>query len=113
MLRYHKLLAGASWIGEYGNPDIPEDRSFLEKYSPYHNVHAGVDYPEAYFFTSTKDDRVHPGHARKMVARMKEQGHQVYYYENTQGGHGGAANLKQSAMQQAMKFVYLWKKLKD
>lgn len=113
MLRYHKLLAGASWMGEYGNPDIPEERAFLEKYSPYHNVHAGVDYPEVYFFTSTKDDRVHPGHARKMVARMQEQAHKVLYYENIEGGHGGAANLKQSAMQQAMMYVYLWQKLVD
>lgn len=111
MMRYHKLLAGASWVGEYGNPDIAEEREYLLKYSPYHNVFQNVKYPEVYFFTSTKDDRVHPAHARKMVAKMRAQGHSVLYYENIEGGHGGAANFKQSAMQEAMKYVYFWQKL--
>lgn len=111
MMRFHKLLAGASWMGEYGNPEIEEEREAILRYSPYQNVHPDIDYPEVYFFTSTKDDRVHPGHARKMVARMKEQGHPVLYYENIEGGHGGAANLKQKATQGAMKYVYFWQKV--
>jgi len=113
MLRYHKLLAGASWMAEYGNPDIPSQRKYILQYSPYQNVFPATSYPEVYFFTSTKDDRVHPGHARKMVARMQQQGHSVLYYENTEGGHGGAANLKQSAIQQAMKYVFFWQKIID
>ena len=97
MRRFHKLLAGASWMDEYGNPDKPEDWSYLQKYSPYQNVRKDAHYPRGLFTTSTRDDRVHPGHARKMVARMKEQGHDVLYYENIEGGHGGAANNQQAA----------------
>lgn len=111
MLRYHKLLAGASWMAEYGDPDSKKDREFLLKYSPYHNVKKGVKYPEAYFYTSTKDDRVHPGHARKMVARLKELGHPVIYFENTEGGHSAAANNKQRARMEALKYIYLHQKL--
>ena len=99
-------------MGEYGNPDDPADWSFLRHYSPYHRVRAGVDYPPVLFTTSTRDDRVHPGHARKMVARMLEQGHdQVFYYENIEGGHGGAANLIQSAHLAALEYTFLWKEL--
>ena len=113
MLRYHKLLAGASWVGEYGDPDIAEERAYIEKYSPYQNVKADGKYPEIFFYTSTKDDRVHPGHARKMAARMIEQGHPVIYYENTEGGHAAAANLKQRAYTDALQTIYVLKKLAD
>jgi ribosomal protein S21 len=82
MKRYHKLLAGASWMGEYGNPDVPEEWSFIQGYSPYHMLKEGVKYPRTLFTTSTRDDRVHPGHARKMAAKMKEMGLDLIYYEN-------------------------------
>lgn len=111
MLRFHKLLAGASWMDEYGNPDDPKMHEVLASYSPYQNVQASVKYPEVFFMTSTKDDRVHPGHARKMVARMKEQGHPVYYYENTEGGHAGNANIQQKVLWNALEYTYLWEKL--
>lgn len=113
MLRYHKLLAGASWMAEYGNPDIPEQRAYIRAYSPYQNISPDADYPEIFFWTNTKDDRVHPGHPRKMVARMKEQGHAVLYFENTEGGHGGGANLLQRARTTALEQVYLLQKLMD
>ena len=85
MRRYHHLLAGASWMGEYGNPDLPEEWAFIRGFSPYHNLEKSVKYPRTFFTTSTRDDRVHPGHARKMVAKMKEQGHDILYYENIEG----------------------------
>ena len=107
MKRYHELLAGASWMAEYGNPDDPEQWAWISKYSPYQNVSADADYPRAFFTTSTRDDRVHPGHARKMVAKMLDQGHDVLYYENIEGGHGGAANLKQRAYLSALIYAYL------
>ncbi|MCP1726942.1 prolyl oligopeptidase [Natronospira proteinivora] len=107
MQRYHKLLAGASWMAEYGNPDVDEEWAYIREYSPYHNVHEGEDYPKVFFTTSTRDDRVHPAHARKMVARMKEQGHDVLYYENIEGGHGGAANLEQRAHLSGLIYTYL------
>lgn len=113
MKRFHKLLAGASWMAEYGNPDDPEDWAYLSAYSPYQNVSAEAEYPKAFFTTSTRDDRVHPAHARKMVARMREQGHDVLYYENIEGGHGGAANLKQSAYLNALIYAYLHDRLAD
>ncbi|GGY46382.1 prolyl oligopeptidase family serine peptidase [Parvularcula lutaonensis] len=106
MLRYDKLLAGASWVGEYGDPDNPEERPFLEKISPYHNLRPDVDYPRPFFFTSTKDDRVHPGHARKMARLMEEYGHDFLYYENIEGGHGAAANLDQAARRLALQYAY-------
>ena len=114
MLRFHKLLAGASWMAEYGNPDT-EDRHFLQKYSPYHNIQPVQEkqYPPALYMTSTRDDRVHPGHARKMAARLLEQGQQVLYYENTEGGHGGAANNSQSAHWQALNYTFLKQQLFD
>lgn len=112
MRRFNKLLAGASWMDEYGNPDKPEDWTYISKYSPYQNVFRDKKYPRVLFTTSTRDDRVHPGHARKMVARMKEQGHDVLYYENIEGGHGGAANNKQAAYMSALAYTFLLRELK-
>ena len=112
MQRYNKLLAGASWMGEYGNPDIPEEWAYIQKYSPYQNLKPGMNYPEVFFTTSTRDDRVHPGHARKMVAKMNELGYKTYYYENTEGGHAGSSTNEQSATANAMMFSYLLMKLK-
>ncbi len=111
MRRYNKLLAGASWMAEYGNPDKPEQWAYISKYSPYQNVSDAKNYPRVLFTTSTRDDRVHPGHARKMVARMKQQGHDVLYYENIEGGHGGAANNKQAAYMAALGYTFLAKEL--
>ena len=112
MKRYNKLLAGASWVAEYGNPDDPAEWEFISKYSPYHNVKAGVSYPKFMFVTSTRDDRVHPGHARKMMARMMEQGHEALYYENIEGGHAGSANNAQLAYRTALQYSFLLKELK-
>lgn len=111
MRRYHTLLAGASWMAEYGNPDRPDEWAYIAKYSPYQNVKPGVKYPRVLFTTSTRDDRVHPGHARKMAARMLAQGHDILYYENIEGGHGGAADNEQRAHLQALEFSYLWQQL--
>ncbi|WP_044561924.1 prolyl oligopeptidase family serine peptidase, partial [Azospirillum sp. B4] len=99
--------------GEYGDPAVPEERAFLAGISPYHNLKAGVSYPEPLFVTSAKDDRVNPGHARKMAAKMKEMGLPYLYYENTEGGHAASANLKETARRQALEFTYLLRKLKD
>ncbi len=111
MKRYNKLLAGASWMAEYGNPDT-DDWQYMQKWSPYQNLDAGKTYPKVFFTTSTRDDRVHPGHARKMVMKMTEMGKPAYYYENTEGGHGGAANLNQRAYMWALTYAYLWKMLR-
>jgi len=111
MRRYHRLLAGASWMAEYGNPDDPAQWEFIRTFSPYHNLREDVPYPAVLFTTSTRDDRVHPGHARKMYARMEALGAPVYYYENIEGGHGGAANNAQSAFMNALAFTFLKKKL--
>ena len=111
MRRYHTLLAGASWMAEYGNPDKPDEWAWISKYSPYQNVKAGAKLPHVLFTTSTRDDRVHPGHARKMAARMIEQGHQPLYYENIEGGHGGAADNVQKADMMALEFSFLWQQL--
>ena len=111
MQRYHKLLAGNSWMAEYGNPDKADEWAYISQYSPYHNVKKGVKYPKVLFATSTRDDRVHPGHARKMAARMIEQGHDVLYYENMEGGHGGAANNEQRANLVALENTFLWTSL--
>ncbi|MGM0619950.1 MAG: prolyl oligopeptidase family serine peptidase [Bacteroidota bacterium] len=113
MKRYNKLLAGASWMAEYGNPDIPEEWEFIKEYSPYHNLEKGKNYPEVFFTTSTRDDRVHPGHARKMVAKMSEMGYNVYYFENTEGGHAGASTNEQRARMVAQLYSYLQMKLMD
>ena len=111
MLRYDELLAGASWTGEYGDPDDPEAHRWLAAYSPYQNVHPDAAYPPVFLTTSTKDDRVHPGHARKMAARLKAQGHEVLYYENTEGGHSAAANLAQFARRDALVATFLMQEL--
>ncbi len=111
MRRYNKLLAGASWMAEYGNPDDPKQWEFIKSFSPYHNVKSGAKYANILFTTSTRDDRVHPGHARKMMAKMEEQGHSVMYYENIEGGHGGAANNRQSAFMQAISYTFLKQQL--
>ncbi len=107
MRRYHTLLAGASWMAEYGNPDVPEEWAYISRYSPYQNVRAGVDYPRAFFFTTTRDDRVHPGHARKMAAKMIDLGQPVYYFENTEGGHGAGVTPEQRAQMWALTYTYL------
>ena len=112
MKRYNKLLAGASWMGEYGNPDIPEEWAYISKYSPYQNIKPGMKYPEVFFVTSTRDDRVHPGHARKMVARMEDLGYKVYSFENVEGGHGAASTNEQRAKMVALEYAYLLMKLK-
>jgi prolyl oligopeptidase len=113
MLRYNQLLAGASWVDEYGDPADPVEGAFLKQLSPYHNLKAGVTYPEPFFVTSTKDDRVHPAHARKMAARMQAMGLPFFYYENTDGGHSAAANLKEVAKRVSLEFTYLTRKLMD
>ena len=113
MRRYHRLLAGASWMGEYGDPDDPDEWSFIRTFSPYHNVIVEAKYPRTLFMTSTRDDRVHPGHARKMVAKMEAQGHDVVYYENIEGGHGGAADNSQRAFMSALAYTFLWNELTE
>jgi prolyl oligopeptidase len=112
MRRYTKLLAGASWIDEYGDPDRPEDWAYLSRYSPYENVHKNLDYPPALFTTSTRDDRVHPGHARKMAALMEAQGHDVLFFENVEGGHSAGADHPQEAYTEALTYAFLWQKLR-
>ena len=113
MLRYHKLLAGASWVDEYGDPDNPDDWDYIKEYSPYQNLSPEADYPPVLFTTSTRDDRVHPAHARKMVAKMEAQGHdEVYYYENTEGGHAGGANNEQRAYMDALAYTFLLEELR-
>jgi prolyl oligopeptidase len=111
MRRYHTLLAGASWMGEYGNPDDPEQWAFIQGFSPYHNLKKGTKYPRTLFMTSTRDDRVHPGHARKMVAKMKGMGLDVLYYENVEGGHAGAADNTQRAHMWALAYTFLWREI--
>ncbi len=111
MQRYHHLLAGASWVAEYGDPDVPEDWEFLRTFSPYHLFDATREYPPVLFTTSTKDDRVHPGHARKMAAKMLAAGKDVTYYENIEGGHGGAANNAQAAHMSALAWTFLHERL--
>jgi prolyl oligopeptidase len=109
MRRYHLLLAGASWMAEYGDPDSPRDWAWISRYSPYQNLRRDVSLPPVLVTTSTRDDRVHPGHARKMVARMREYGYQVRYYENIEGGHGGAADNAQRAFQWALVHEFCWR----
>jgi len=112
MRRYHTLLAGASWMGEYGDPDKPEEWAFIRGFSPYHNVDRTTKHPPILITTSTRDDRVHPGHARKMTALLMEQGKDVLYYENIEGGHGGAADNKQRAFMDALGWTFLEARLK-
>lgn len=111
MRRYSKLLAGASWMGEYGDPDNPQEWAWLQNYSPYHKVTREQQTPRTLFMTSTRDDRVHPGHARKMAAKMLDQGHDLLYYENIEGGHGGAADNKQAARMWTLAYTFLWNEL--
>lgn len=111
MKRYNQLLAGASWMEEYGDPAVPAEWAAISKYSPYQNVHKDMKYPPVLFTTSTRDDRVHPGHARKMAARMIEQGHDVLFYENIEGGHAGAADNGQRAFMSTLAYAFLWKQL--
>ena len=110
MRRYHKLLAGASWMAEYGDPDDPAQWEYIKHFSPYHNVDPDTKYPEVMFYGSTKDDRVHPGHARKMAAKMQAQGHAVLFYEETEGGHG-TADLNHKAKIDTLQAIYLLDKL--
>ena len=111
MIRYTKLLAGASWMDEYGDPSQPNMRAAILKYSPYHNLKADTSYPPVFFITSTKDDRVHPAHARKMAAKMASLSKPFWYFENIEGGHSASANRNQRAQRTALEFVYLWKQL--
>ncbi|MEV0028581.1 prolyl oligopeptidase family serine peptidase [Nocardia sp. NPDC050793] len=113
MKRYHLLLAGASWMAEYGDPDKPEEWEYIGKYSPYQNTSADADYPPILITTSTRDDRVHPGHARKMAALLEEQGHTFWYHENIEGGHGGAADNKQMAFQAALIYEFFTQMLME
>jgi prolyl oligopeptidase len=113
MLRYDKLLAGASWVDEYGSPNVPEERAWLEKLSPYQNLAKRPDFPVPFLVTSTKDDRVHPAHARKYAAKMEGLGMPFLYYENIEGGHSAAANLRERAKRIALEFTYLSQRLID
>ncbi len=115
MRRYNKLLAGASWMAEYGDPDKPDEWAFIRTFSPYQLFDAARAYPPTLILTSTKDDRVHPGHARKMAAKMlaaskdvHAEGKTVHYYENIEGGHAGAANNEQTAFMAALRYRFLW-----
>lgn len=113
MIRYSQLLAGASWMSEYGDPTDPKYYKVLMSYSPYQNVKKDTNYPPTLIITSTKDDRVHPGHARKMMAKLKDYGKNVLYYENTEGGHAANANLKQQAKINALQFEFLYQTIGD
>jgi prolyl oligopeptidase len=111
MQRYSKLLAGASWIDEYGDPDKPADWAFMRKYSPYQNVRQGVRYPATFFYLSTKDDRVHPGHARKASAKLQDYGNTVYYHEYLEGGHSVGADREEDAVRAALLWAFLTKEV--
>ncbi|MEO3758712.1 prolyl oligopeptidase family serine peptidase [Mycobacterium sp. B14F4] len=108
MRRFHLLLAGASWMAEYGDPDDADDWAFISKYSPYQNISSDRRYPPVLITTSTRDDRVHPGHARKMAAALEDAGQPVHYYENIEGGHAGAADNAQTAFRSALIYEFLW-----
>jgi len=112
MKRFNKLLAGASWMAEYGDPDKPEDWAFIKTWSPYELLRKDVSYPEAFYWTNTRDDRVHPAHARKMVAKMQAMEHPVYYFENMEGGHGSGTTSRQRAHVTALQYAYLWRLLR-
>ena len=111
MKRFHLLLAGASWVAEYGDPDDPDDWAFISEYSPYQNISSDRSYPPVLITTSTRDDRVHPGHARKMTAALEQAGHPVWYYENIEGGHAGAADNAQTAFKSALSYSFLHRML--
>jgi len=112
MKRYSHLLAGASWMAEYGDPDDPEDWKYIREWDPYENVREGVDYPTPFYWTNTRDDRVHPAHARKMVAKLEATGHPVYYFENIEGGHGSGTVNTERAYINALQYAYLWMMLR-
>jgi prolyl oligopeptidase len=112
MKRFNHLLAGASWMSEYGDPDKPEDWAFMQAWSPFQLLKADAKYPTPFYWTNTRDDRVHPSHARKMVAKLEALGHPVYYFENTEGGHGSGAVNKQTAQVDALQYAYLWMMLR-
>jgi prolyl oligopeptidase len=112
MRRYTKLLAGASWMAEYGDPDVPEEWSYIQAWSPYQLLRKDARYPKAFFWTNTRDDRVHPGHARKMAARLASLGHPVYYFEDVEGGHAAGSVNRQTARIKALELAYLWKMLR-
>jgi len=111
MKRYSHLLAGASWIDEYGDPDKPEDWAFMSQYSPYQAIRPGVRYPPAFFYLSTKDDRVHPGHARKAAAKLKAYGNRVYYHEYVEGGHSVGADRAEDATRAALLWAFLTREI--
>lgn len=111
MRRYHKLHAGASWMAEYGDPDIPQDWAFIKTFSPYHNINPDVQYPPLLLTTSTRDDRVHPAHARKMAHALQALNKDVSFYENVEGGHGGAADLAQSSFMTELGYTFMWQNL--
>jgi prolyl oligopeptidase len=111
MMRYSQLLAGASWMGEYGNPDKPEEWAYISRYSPYQNHKKGVKYPPVFFYSSTKDDRVHPGHARKAAARLMEYGNRVYFHEYLEGGHSVGADHAEDAYRAALLHAFLNREL--
>jgi prolyl oligopeptidase len=113
MTRYHRLLAGKLWVDEYGDPDDEKMGPIIRSYSPYQNLKPGLKYPRAFFLTSTKDDRVHPGHARKMVAKFISNGYPVLYYENTNGGHAAAANLEERILRTSLEYTYLRQELME
>jgi prolyl oligopeptidase len=113
MLRYTHLGAGSSWIGEYGDPDVAAERAYIAAYSPYQALKKGTKYPVPLIYTSTRDDRVHPGHARKFAARLLEQGHKFYYFERIEGGHAAGADLVQTAEEKALEYTYLAHMLMD
>ena len=113
MLRYHLIGRGASWIGEYGDPRIPEQRAWIEGYSPYQKIVEGVDYPSPFLWASTADDRTHPAHARKGAAKLKELGQDYWYFEDMTGGHSGGVDNEQRAKLQALQMVYLMQRLMD
>jgi len=113
MLNYTRIGAGASWVGEYGDPAIPAERAWIAAYDPYSNLKAGKPYPQVFIETSTKDDRVHPAHARKAGARLEALGYSFLYYENIDGGHSAAANLNETAKRVALEFTYLSQRLMD
>jgi prolyl oligopeptidase len=113
MRRFHLLLAGASWVAEYGDPDDPDDWAFISEYSPYQNISPDRGYPPLLMTTSTRDDRVHPGHARKMTAALEAAGHHVQYYENIEGGHAGAADNAQTAFRSALIYEFLHRTLRN
>ena len=113
MLRYHKLLAGSSWIAEYGDPEDPKMRDFLLSYSPYQNLKSNIDYPNMFLSTSLLDDRVHPGHARRFSRKLEKMNKAFYYYENSEGGHAGASDNEQYAFLTSLKYTYLYQQLID